>query len=70
MYYKNDTNGIYISASDNCGVYNNLVDENFRGIVIAGIPRKSYTLFNNMVENNIIINNKDAEIVIEPDQDG
>ena len=67
IVYNNTSTGIYISASNGCGVYNNLVYGNERGIVVAGVPRESFTLENNAVENNIVVNSNDAEIVIEQD---
>ena len=67
IVYDNSMKGIYISASNDCGVYNNLIDNNTSGIIIAGVPRNSSTLFNNSVENNIIINSRAIDIMIEPD---
>jgi len=66
---NNGKNGIYIASSNNCGVLNNLVSGNYRGITVAVEPGRPYTLLNNNVKNNIIANNKNAEIVIAPDRE-
>lgn len=64
----NATHGIYISASSDCNVLNNTVYANMRGIVVHGVPRsslgKKYTLFNNVVANNIIAANTNADLVM------
>jgi parallel beta-helix repeat protein len=64
----NSLHGIYISASDNCLVLNNLAYGNMRGIVVHGVPRsyggKSYSSNNNVVENNIMADNSNADLVM------
>jgi parallel beta-helix repeat protein len=70
IVYDNGSSGICISASSGCNIINNLVYANFRGIVIHGVPRTYsgviYELRNNSAQNNILINNTDADIVVAP----
>jgi parallel beta-helix repeat protein len=53
---RNRARGIYISASSNSRVYNNTVygTTERAGIEVAGMPRGSATLKNNVIHNNII----------------
>lgn len=64
----NKLHGIYISASEDCKVLNNVAFANMRGIVVHGVPRsafgKKYFLKNNLVENNILANNSHADLVM------
>jgi len=60
----NSSHGIYVSASNGCVVANNLACKNLRGIVVHGIPRSGYTLENNLVENNIVGENSEADLVL------
>lgn len=64
----NKLHGIYISASENCNVLNNLSYANMRGIVVHGVPRsafgKKFFSKNNLVENNILANNSHADLVM------
>ncbi len=57
---NNDYRGIYISASWNCKITNNIVafNKGHHGIDLAGMPRNEAKLINNQVLNNIIYNNQ------------
>jgi len=59
--------GIYISSSDNTEIYNNLISGCDRNIIVHGLPRSGYTLFNNRARNNIILNPSQAAIMIAED---
>jgi parallel beta-helix repeat protein len=65
---ENKLHGIYISASQDCLVLNNLAYANMRGIVLHGVPRtefgQRYLLQNNLIENNIMVNNTNADLVL------
>lgn len=71
IVYGNGSAGIYISASSGCNILNNLTYANSRGLVMHGVPRTysgvTYELRDNRVQNNIIISNTDADLVVAPD---
>lgn len=67
LVYENGINGIYVSASEGCSVLNNLVYRNNRGVVVHGLPRAGYRLQDNLIANNIMMDNRDADLVIAQD---
>jgi parallel beta-helix repeat protein len=58
----NGIRGVYLSASDSSYVYNNTVygTTDRAGIEVNGMPRAGATLYNNVIENNIISNSTSA----------